>query len=158
MLDVDIKINRAQKIMSQSSNSIPQKKKKKFSQRVATITGNSITEKGCVSVIDLFLGIGWLTKNKLLEWKMGKIPYLERIVTANLRKISKIMKEFKSWAMHSNLKPKVTVYKHKGFKLRFSKSKEQNIEIAYSTHYLLPKPKKEIISVDESKNRLECSE
>ena len=61
------------------------------------------------------------------------------------------MKEFKSWATHSKLNPRITVYKHKNFKLRFSKSRDKNIEIAYSTHYVLPKKKDNTIAICESK-------
>lgn len=49
------------------------------------------------------------------------------------------MKDFRAWAIHSKLKPSITVYKHKGSKLRFSKTGDPNIETAYSTHYLLQK-------------------
>jgi hypothetical protein len=126
----------------------PQKIKKKinFSQRIITVAGNVVSKKGYVSVIDLFLSIGWLTPDKLADWKMGKTSYLEQIITANLSKISKAMKEFQSWAAHSKLKARNTVYKHKSSKLRFSKTGELNIETAYSTHYVLLKPVKERVS------------
>lgn len=35
------------------------------------------------------------------------------------------------------LKPSITVYNYKGHQLRFSKSGNPNIEIAYSTHLVL---------------------
>lgn len=112
--------------------------KRKFSQNVAVIAGNVVSHQGWVSPIDLFLGMGWLNQEKLSDWKKGKTPYLERVITANLSKLSKTMKEFKSWATHSKLKPSITVYKHKNCKLRFSKSGNPYIESAYSTHYILP--------------------
>jgi hypothetical protein len=103
------------------------------------VAGNVVSKKGYVSAIDLFLGIGWLTQDKLSDWRKGKIPYLERVVTANLKKISRAMKEFRSWATHSKLKASITIYKHKSCRLRFSKSGNPNIETAYSTHYVLLK-------------------
>ena len=109
---------------------------------IPLIAGKIISEKGFVSAIDLFVAIGWLTPEKLREWKAGKIPYLERVVIANLHKLSSAMKEFRSWAIHSKLKPSLTVYKHKSCKLRFSKSGNPNIETAYSTHYVLQKTQK----------------
>lgn len=120
-------------------------RKNLFSQRVADVAGEAVSTKGYVSMIDLMLGLNWLAPNKLRDWKQGKIPYLERIISANLSKISKTMKEFKHWAVHSNLKPSITVYKHKSHKLRFSKTGEPNIETAYSTHYVLLKSEKEQI-------------
>ena len=60
------------------------------------------------------------------------------------------MKEFRTWATHAKLKKSITIYKHKSYKLRFSKSGNPNIETAYSTHFLLIKPNKK----DTQKNNL----
>ncbi len=118
------------------------KGKKSFSHPIANAAGKVVDKKGYVSTIDLFLELGWLTSHKLTDWKMGRIPYLERVITANLKKISRAMKELKSWATHSNLKRSMTGYKHKGQLLRFSKSGNSHIENAYRTHYVLPKTNK----------------
>jgi hypothetical protein len=115
------------------------KKKKNISQRVASVAGEIVSQQGYVSVIDLFLKIGWLAPDKLLDWKRGRVPYLERVITANLSKISRAMKEFRSWAIHSKLKASVTIYKHGNHPLRFSKTGQSVIETAYSTHYVLIK-------------------
>lgn len=116
---------------------------------IPSIAGKIVSKKGFVSAIDLFVAIGWLTPDKLREWKAGKVPYLERVITANLHKLSSAMKEFRSWAIHSKLKPSLTVYKHKSCKLHFSKSGNHNIETAYSTHYVLQKtPKSESIDAE----------
>ena len=144
--------------MSEVVEPVLKKKKKKKTpiQQVRTVAGNVVSKKGYVSAIDLFLGIGWLTQDKLSDWKKGKIPYLEQVVTANLKKISKAMKEFRTWAIHSKLKSSITVYKHKSCRLRFSKSGSPTIETAYSTHYVLLKakekeiPKNDLISSDIS--------
>lgn len=129
-------------IKTQKSSAKKIKKKKKISQRVATVAGDIVSKKGYVSVIDLFIGMDWLTLDKVIDWRSGKIPYLERVITANLSKISKSMKEFKAWAVHSKLKASFTGYKHKSQKLRFSKTGQPNIETAYSTHYVLIRPEK----------------
>lgn len=117
-------------------------KKKSPSKQVATVASNIVSKKSYVSTIDLFLGIGWLTQDNLSDWKTGKIPYLERVVTTNLKKISRALKEFRSWAAHAKLKASITVYKHKSCRLRFSKSGNPNIETAYSTHFVLLKANK----------------
>ena len=129
------------------------KKKKSLSQKVATVAGNVVSKQGYVSAIDLLLGLGWLNQDTLLDWKRGKIPYLERVVTANLKKISKAMKEFSLCATHAKLKKSITVYKHKNYKLRFSKSGNPNIETAYSMHFVLVKSNKN----DNLKNDLTTS-
>ncbi len=46
-------------------------KKKKFSQSVATVAGNAVSLKGYVSVIDLMLGLNWLTMDNFNAWKKG---------------------------------------------------------------------------------------
>lgn len=117
------------------------KRKTPLSKQVATVAGAVVSKKNYVSAIDLFLGMGWLAQDKLSDWKAGKIPYLESVVTVNLKKISTAMKAFILWAEHSKLKASITVYKHKNHMLRFSKSGNHKIETAYSTHYVLLKPK-----------------
>lgn len=128
------------------------KKKTNFSQKIATLAGNIVSRKGHVSVIDLFIEIGWLRPDKLNDWKLGKISYLEKIITANLSKISRAMKEFKSWAVHSKLKARFHVYKHKSHTLRFSKTGELNIETAYSMYYVLirPEEKRKISKIEDA--------
>jgi hypothetical protein len=118
------------------------KKKQLLSQKVATVAGSVVSKQGYVSAIDLFLGLGWLSQANLSAWKKRQVPYLERIITTNLKKISRTMKEFRLWANHSKLKKSIAVYKHKSQKLRFSKSGNPNIELAYSTHFVLLKDNK----------------
>lgn len=98
--------------------------------------------------MDVFIAIGWLAPEKFADWRKGKVPYLERVITASLGKISTAMKALRAWAVHSNLKPSITVYKHNGNRLRFSKTGEANIEMAYSTHYLLIRKTAEIKKQD----------
>ena len=93
-----------------------------------------------VSVIDVLLAIDWLSQKNLDDWKTGKIPYLEAVITANLKKISSTMKEFIAWAEYSKLKASTTVYQHKNVHLRFSQSRRDTIEAAYGTQYILFKP------------------
>jgi hypothetical protein len=67
---------------------------------------------------------------------------LERVVTANLSKISKAMRFFRGWARRRELKPSETAYvaRSRGHAtLRFSKSGNPSIERAYRTHWVSPK-------------------
>lgn len=158
-----IRLNLPQKEWSmipfEKAGNMQKTKKTKFSQSVATVAGSAVSLKGYVSVIDLMLGLNWLTPDKVNDWKKGKIPYLERVITANLAKISRTMKEFKAWALYSKLKPSQTMYKHKSYRLRFSKSGHPSIELAYSTHYVLQmsSPKKRLVS-EEPGNIEACIE
>ena len=93
-----------------------------FSQKIASTAGKAVSAKGYVSAIDLFIGLGWLSLDRLNDWKRGRVVYLEHILTANLSKLSRAMRELRAWARHSGLRPSWTAYRHKGMPLRFSKS------------------------------------
>ena len=99
-----------------------------------------LKEKGYVSSLDVLLGINYLTSVNIDDWKKGRIPYLERVVQANLNKISNAMKFFKQWAVRKGLKPSETKYLTKAQEgkreLQFSKSGNSKIELAYRTHYV----------------------
>ena len=128
------------------------KAQEKISGSVAKAAGNAVTQRGYATAIDVFIGLGWLSQRDLLAWKRGEIPFLERVVNANLSRITKAMKEFRAWAVKAQLKPSSTVYKHKSHILRFSKSGHEGIEAAYRTHFILPKKSvsKEPLVVDEN--------
>ena len=115
------------------------KAQEKISGSVSEAAGKAVSQRGYATAIDVFIGLGWLSQKDLLSWKRGEIPFLERVVTANLSRISRAMKEFRVWAVKAQLKPSTTVYKHKSHTLRFSKSGHEGIEAAYRTHFVLPK-------------------
>ena len=101
-----------------------------------------MAEKGYVTAVDVFLGLGWLSESNYRAWKKGQIKFLEQVIGANLSKISTVMKEFRAWAAHSKLKPSQTAYCHNGCDLQFSKSGIPSIETAYKTHFVLIKSNK----------------
>ena len=71
------------------------------------------------------------------------MPHLEQVTVASLSKISMAMRIFRRWAESAGLRPSETVYvswTRDRRRLRFSKSGDPNIERAYRTHWLPPKP------------------
>ncbi len=91
--------------------------------------------------IDVLVGLGWLEPRRVDEWRQGRIPYLEAVVTASLGKISTAMKVFHRWAAARGLKASETAYVARTRDrraLRFSKSGDQGIELAYRTHWVSP--------------------
>ena len=58
----------------------------------------------------MLVGIGWLDPASLKRWQQGQVTYLERVVQANLSRISEAMKLFRSWAAVKGLVPKETHY------------------------------------------------
>jgi hypothetical protein len=52
----------------------------------------------------VLVGLGWLERRRVDEWRQGRIPYLEAGVSASLGKISTAMKVFRQWAAARGLK------------------------------------------------------
>ena len=114
--------------------------------------GNELSEEKLYAIhaasLDVLMEIGVLPKEKYEDWRRGRIDYLERVCTVNLRKLSFIMRQIRAYAQKSGLKPSVTIYKqwavkkesgqgHKPvIRLRFSKSGDPDIERWYSTHFV----------------------
>lgn len=103
-------------------------------------------QRGYAAPADVLVDVGVLSKQKYEDWRFGKVRYLEAACTCNLKKLSFIMKQIRSYAKKSNLKPSFCYYKRWGVKkkhgykpvipLRFSKSGNPEIEKAYATHYV----------------------
>lgn len=114
--------------------------RRELEKKLSPITSELLAEKGYISLIDVFVGLGYLSKNDVDEWRMKQIPYLEKSIQINLAKISFISKTVIENCRNGNLKESYTAYKSwgKGKKvdLKFSKSGNHNIEKSYSTHFL----------------------
>lgn len=116
--------------------------RQQLEKRVIDIASAVLNKQHYVSSIDVLLGIGYLQVNHLEDWRRRKAPYLEKVIHANLNKITRAMQCFHNWARNTGLKPSETDYvaKTRGPKqaLQFSKSGNFKIELAYRTHYLSP--------------------
>lgn len=97
-----------------------------------------LKEKGFIAPIDVLLEIGVIDKKRFLDWKNGKVPYLERVCSGNLNKMNLILQTIEKLARDMKLKPSFTYYKRNGSKnkLRFSKSNSDYLENKYATHYV----------------------
>jgi hypothetical protein len=118
------------------------KNRAKLAARVGSAAQAALADKGYVSSIDVFLGIGWLDAGAVERWRRGQIGYLERVVQANLSRISEAMKLFRAWAAGQGLYASATAYvaRRPGRpSLRFSRSGNPHIEAAYRTHWVSPK-------------------
>lgn len=114
---------------------------KRLERRVRAVAEAALSARGFVTAIDVFLGLGWLATSSEQAWRQGRVPYLERVVTANLNKISKAMRFFRAWARSRDLKPSETAYVARArgrSTLRFSKTGNPSIELAYRTHWVSP--------------------
>jgi hypothetical protein len=111
--------------------------------KLSNVTSRLLKEKGYISPVDVLLQIGWLDRRDYEAWRLGKIPFLEQAIMANLAKINFMMKTLRTNSLHGGLKPSWTAYnswgKKGGKKLRFTKGGDPNIETAYATHFVMPK-------------------
>ena len=96
-----------------------------------------IQTRGYAAPVDVLMDIGVLDRRKYDDWRAGRVPYLEAVCTANLHKLSEMMKKIRGYAVRTGLKPSVSSYKHKGKSLQFSKTGNPKIEEAYATHYVM---------------------
>ena len=110
--------------------------------KVTTAMYELIRDSGVAAPVEVLMKIGALSKENYELWRLGRVPYLEKICTVNLHKLSTIMREVRVYAKKHDLKGSWTMYKKwksKGGKvipLRFSKSGLEQIEREYATHYI----------------------
>jgi hypothetical protein len=113
-------------------------------KKLSPITSGLLREKGYISLIDVFISLGYLTKKDVESWRMKRIPYLEKSIKIGLSKITLINKTVRENCRKGGLHESYTAYKSwgKGAKidLQFSKSGAKNIEALYSTHWLKRRP------------------
>lgn len=100
-----------------------------------------LLERGkVVTPVDVLVGMNLLTLERVIDWRHGRLPYLERVIDCNLSRLSRLLRILRLHAHDLNLKPSRTVYMRwgKGRKspLRFTKTGDANLELAYSTHLI----------------------
>ena len=96
--------------------------------------------------------MGNLTQKNHEAWYRGHVPYLERVFDGSLSKANRILRIIGFHVHDLNMVPRQTVYHQwgqgKNRILRFSKSGNEGIEDAYSTHYVWnrsPEKKRQVI-------------
>ena len=104
--------------------------------------------RGYAAPVDVMMEIGVLPKQKYEDWRFGRVDYLERVCTVNLKKLSFIMRQMRLYAKKAGLKPSFCYYRRWGMKkrggqvhkpvikLRFSKSGKLEIERWHATHFV----------------------
>ena len=97
-------------------------------------------EKGYISFVDVLIRMGRLSREDHEAWRARKVHYLERVIKLNLAQVNHLLRTLQQNAVKGGLKASKTAYMSwgKGAKtpLRFSKSGDPNLEVAYATHYL----------------------
>ncbi len=95
-----------------------------------------------VAPVEVLVGMGLLTPEHLEDWRRGRVPYLARVITCNLTRLSRLLRILRFHAHDLNLVPSGTVYTRWGKgpkqRLRFTKTGDPKLEEAYATHFGWP--------------------
>jgi hypothetical protein len=105
--------------------------------KIVAAVARILARQRFVAPAELLVEMDLLPAADLDRWKRGQIPVPERVIRCNLTKAGRILRLLRFHAHDLNLKPSVTVYQHKGHRLRFSRSGEPKIDEAYSTHLVV---------------------
>ncbi|SHG23465.1 hypothetical protein [Ornithinibacillus halophilus] len=112
----------------------------RIEQRIQQEAPVLLEEKGYISPIDLLIKMDKLTAKQVEDWRHNRIPYLEKVISGNLKNLNHVLLTLRTFASRKNLKSSITVYKSWGKKpkkkLRFSKTGNPYMEKLYSTHYV----------------------
>jgi hypothetical protein len=99
--------------------------------------------KGHISMVDVLMELGKLSREDHERWRFRQVPFLERVLQGNLAQLNAMLRAVRTNSARGKMKASWTAYmswgKGKRQLLRFSKSGDPNLERAYATHYLLPK-------------------
>lgn len=106
-----------------------------------------LTRQGYVSAVDVLLHVGMLDKADYENWRMGRVPYLEKVIRGSLGKVSTVVRAMRAACREYGLQERWTDYRKCGkgpkLPLRFSKSGAPAIERAYATHFVSKRLAKE---------------
>ena len=95
-----------------------------------------------VAPVDVLVGMRLLAPERLEDWRRGRVPYLEKVISGNLTRLSRLLRILRFHAHDLNLVPSLTVYTRwsKGPKtrLRFTKNADLKLEESYARHFVWP--------------------
>ena len=73
-------------------------------------------DRGFAAPVDVLMEIGYLSQKDYENWRYGRVPYLERVCTANLSKLSTVLHQMMVYAKKAGLNPSFCYYKQWGVK------------------------------------------
>jgi len=110
--------------------------------RIAHAMATILETAPVVTPIDILIRMQLLTSDNVKDWRLGRVAYLERVINCNLTRLSRLLRILRAHAHDLNLQPSTTDYRRhgKGRKqhLRFTKSGDARLEVAYATHFVRP--------------------
>jgi hypothetical protein len=111
-------------------------------QRIVRAVEPLVARGKVVAPVDVLVGMGLLDPTKLEEWRLGRVPYLEKVIDCNLRRLSRLLRILRFHAHDLKLVPSTTAYVRRGKgpkqRLRFTRTGDCKLEEAYSLHFVWP--------------------
>lgn len=110
--------------------------------RIERAVATLLKSSKVVTPIDVLVGMQLLTYDDVEDWRRGRIPYLERAINCNLTRLSRLLRILRFHVHDLNLVPSWTDYRRHGkgrkHRLRFTKTGDPKLEVAYATHFIWP--------------------
>jgi len=95
-----------------------------------------------VAPVDVLVTMSILAPAHVEDWRLGRIPYLERVIQGNLTRLSRLLRILRYHAHDLKLVPSIVPYVTRGKgprrRLRFTKTGDRRIEEAYARHFVWP--------------------
>lgn len=108
--------------------------------RVARAVETILRHGRAVAPVDVLVGMGLLTPERLEDWRRGRIACLERVIDCNLTRLSRLLRILRFHAHERNLAPSMSVYTRWGKgpkrRLRFTRTGDPKLEEAYARHFV----------------------
>src|SRR5438093_9418484 len=110
--------------------------------KVTRAVNGILQGRNVLTPVDVLVGMGLLTREHLEDWRRGRVPYLERVVSCNLTRLGRLLRILRFHAHDLNLEPSWTAYMRWGKgpkqRLRFTKTGNPKLEEVYATHFVSP--------------------
>ena len=133
---------RAQKASSATKVSVDSYRGDPLYPRIVRAVEPLLARGKVVAPVDVLVGMGLLDPAKLEDWRLGRVPYLEKVIDCNLTRLSRLLRILRCHAHDLNLVPSTTAYMRRGKgpkqRLRFTKTGDGKLEEAYSLHFVWP--------------------
>jgi hypothetical protein len=95
-----------------------------------------------VAPVDVLVKMDLVTQKDLEDWRLGRTPYLERVIRGSLSRLSRLLRILGFHCHDLNLVPSPTAYVRWGSgprtPLRFTKTCEPRLEKVYARHFVWP--------------------
>jgi hypothetical protein len=118
--------------------------RRELETKAVAVADKLLQSKGYISMVDVLMAMGKLTKENHDRWRSRKVAYLERVMPGSLNQFQFLLRVIRTHARDRlRLKPSRTVYtswgKGRREPVRFSKFGDPYLEEMYSTHYVSSK-------------------